>query len=133
MAQASPSAKARPLSPHLEIWRWGPAMLVSILHRVSGNGLAIAGLATLLCWLGALAGGPEAYAVFAHQAGSWYGLVVLAGISWCFFNHFASGIRHLVMDIGAGYELINNARWSVLTPIIGIILTAAFWAAILLR
>lgn len=108
-------------------------MLTSILHRVSGNGLAVAGLATLLCWLGTLAAGPEAYAAFTHQAGSWYGLVVLAGISWCFFNHFASGIRHFVMDIGAGYELVTNARWSVLTPIIGLVLTAAFWAAILLR
>lgn len=108
-------------------------MLVSILHRVSGNGMAVAGLATLLCWLGALAAGPEAYAVFAHQAGSWYGMIVLIGISWCFFNHFASGIRHLVLDIGAGYELVANARWSVLTPIVGIVLTAAFWAAILLH
>jgi len=133
MAQASPSTKARPLSPHLEIWRWGPAMLVSILHRVSGNGMAVAGLATLLCWLGALAGGPESYATFAQMAGSWYGLIVLVGISWCFFNHFASGIRHFALDIGANYELASNGLWSVLTPIIGIILTAAFWAAILLR
>ena len=133
MAQASPSTKARPLSPHLEIWRWGPAMLVSILHRVSGNGFAVAGLATLLCWLGTLAAGPETYAAFTTQAGSWYRMVVLIGLSWCFFNHFASGIRHLVLDIGAGYELVANARWSVLTPIIGIIMTAAFWAAILHR
>jgi succinate dehydrogenase / fumarate reductase cytochrome b subunit len=133
MAQASPSTKARPLSPHLEIWRWGPAMLVSILHRVSGNGMAVAGLAVLLWWLGALAGGADSYATFTQLAGSWYGLIVLVGISWCFFNHFASGIRHFVLDIGANYELDNNARWSVLTPIIGIILTAAFWAAILLR
>lgn len=133
MAQASPSAKPRPTSPHLEIWRWGPAMLVSILHRVSGNGMAVAGLAMLLCWLGSLAAGPETYAVFTHLAGSWYGMVVLVGISWCYFNHLSSGIRHLIMDIGAGYELVTNTRWSVLTPIIGIILTAAFWAAILLR
>lgn len=133
MAQASPSAKARPTSPHLEIWRWGPAMLVSILHRVSGNAMAVGGLATLLCWLGALASGPDGYAVFSQQAGSWYGRVVLIGISWTYFNHLSSGIRHLVMDIGAGYELVTNNRWSILTPIIGIILTAAFWAAILLR
>jgi succinate dehydrogenase / fumarate reductase cytochrome b subunit len=133
MAQASPSTKARPLSPHLEIWRWGPAMLVSILHRVSGNGMAVAGLSVLVWWLGALAGGPESYATFAGVAGSWYGRIVLIGISWLYFNHLSSGIRHLVLDIGAGYELVVNARWSVLTPAIGIILTAAFWAAILLR
>lgn len=133
MAQASTGRKARPLSPHLQIWRWGPAMAVSILHRVSGNGLAVVGLGTLLCWLGSLAAGPDAYAVFQHQAGSWYGLIVLIGISWAFFNHMASGIRHFVLDVGAGFELVANTRWSVLTPLIAIALTAAFWAAIFLR
>lgn len=132
MAQASPSVRNRPLSPHLQIWRWGPAMLVSILHRVSGNGLAVAGLGVLLWWLGALAGGPASYAAFAGHASSWYGMVVLVGISWSFFNHMASGIRHFVLDIGAGYELTNNAFWSMLTPVIGILLTAAFWAVLLL-
>lgn len=108
-------------------------MLVSILHRVSGNGMAVAGLATLLYWLGSLAAGPDAYASFAQQAGSWYGRIVLIGISWCYFNHLSSGIRHLILDIGAGYELTTNTRWSVLTPVIGIVLTAAFWAVLLLH
>jgi succinate dehydrogenase / fumarate reductase cytochrome b subunit len=107
-------------------------MLVSILHRVSGNGLAVAGLGVLLWWLGALAGGPASYATFAGHASSWYGMVVLVGISWAFFNHMASGIRHFVMDIGAGYELTRNNLWSILTPVIGILLTAAFWAVLLL-
>lgn len=123
----------RPLSPHLQIWRWGPAMFVSILHRVTGNGLAVAGLAVLLWWLGALAGGAESYATFSKHASAWYGMVVLVGISWAFFSHLASGLRHFVLDVGAGYELESNARWSVATPILGIILTAAFWAAILAR
>ena len=104
-------------------------MLVSILHRVSGNGMALAGLGVLLWWLGSLAAGPEAYAAFTHQAGSWYGMVVLVGISWCFFNHVSSGIRHLVLDIGAGYELETNNLWSMATPVIAIALTSAFWAA----
>ena len=133
MAQASSSANNRPLSPHLQIWKWGPAMAVSILHRVSGNGLAVAGLATLLGWLGCLAAGQKAYETFAALAGSWYGLVVLVGISWAFFNHLCSGLRHFVMDIGGGYELGVNNRWSLLSPAIAILLTAAFWAAIFLR
>ena len=132
------SASNRPLSPHLTDgfrlhWRWGAAMLTSILHRVSGNGLALAGLAVLLWWLGALAGGAESYAAFSAHASAWYGMVVLVGISWFFFNHMASGLRHFVLDVGAGYELAGNALWSVLTPIVGILLTAAFWAALLLR
>ena len=133
MASAGNTSRKRPLSPHLQIWRWGPAMFVSILHRVTGNGLAVAGLGVLLWWLGALASGPDAYASFAGHASSWYGMVVLVGISWAFFNHMASGIRHFVLDIGAGFELDRNAMWSVLTPVLGVVLTAAFWAALLLR
>ena len=61
------------------------------------------------------------------------GQVVLIGLSWSFFNHAASGIRHFLLDIGAGFELAANNRWSVLTPLLAIALTAAFWAAIYLR
>lgn len=123
----------RPLSPHLSIWKWGPAMLVSILHRVSGDGLAFVGLPVLLWWLGSLAAGAAAYETFTFFATSWLGYVVLVGLSWAFFNHFASGVRHFVLDIGAGYEVDTNNRWSVITTVGGILLTAAFWAAILLR
>ena len=122
----------RPLSPHLSIWKWGPAMLVSILHRVSGDGMALVGLPVLLWWLGALASGPTAYEGFVGHALSWYGLLVLVGLSWAFFNHFASGVRHFVLDIGAGYEVDANNRWSVVTTAGGIVLTAAFWAALVL-
>jgi len=121
----------RPLSPHLSIWKWGPHMAVSILHRVTGDGMALVGLPVLLWWLCALASGPEAYAAFAGHASSWYGMVVLVGISWAFFNHLASGIRHFVMDIGAGYELTTNRAFSIATPAAGVALTAAFWASLL--
>lgn len=123
----------RPLSPHLSIWKWGPAMLVSILHRVSGDGMAFVALPVLLWWLAALAAGPVAYETFSGIATSWYGYVVLVGISWAFFNHLASGIRHFVLDIGAGYEVDSNNRWSVVTTVSGVVLTAAFWAVLVLR
>ena len=106
-------------------------MLSSILHRATGTALALGGIGTLLCWLGSLASGPETYAKFQALAGSWYGLVVLVGISWSFFNHAASGLRHFVLDIGAGYELDTNNRWAALSPVFGLVLTALFWAAIL--
>lgn len=122
----------RPLSPHLSIWKWGPAMLVSILHRVSGNGLAVVGLGVLLWWLGALASGAEAYETFVFFATSPLGYLVLVGLTWAFFNHACSGLRHFVLDMGAGYELDGNRNWSILTIIAGIVLTAAFWAAIFL-
>ena len=127
------ATKNRPIAPHLQVWRWGPAMLVSILHRVSGDGLALVGLGVLIWWLAALAGGPEAYAGFVTHASAWYGKVVLVGLTWAFFNHMASGIRHFVLDIGAGYELKNNAAWSVATPLLALAATVAAWAVILLK
>jgi len=133
MAQASTGRGNRPISPHLQIWRWGPAMLVSILHRVTGNGLAVAGLGVLTWWLGALASGGEAYDTFIKHATSWYGLIVLIGISWSWFGHLASGLRHYVLDTGAGFEVDANNRWSVITVAAGILMTAAFWAFVFLR
>ncbi len=123
----------RPLSPHLTIWKWGPHMAVSILHRISGEGLAFVGIPVLLWWLWALASGPEAYADFADIADSPIGYIVLVGLSWAFFTHLCSGLRHLVLDTGANYELDSNKRGSIASMLLGLILTAAFWAAIVLR
>jgi succinate dehydrogenase / fumarate reductase cytochrome b subunit len=123
----------RPLSPHLQIWKWGPHMAVSILHRVTGDGMALVGLAVLVWWLGALASGPAAYAQFHDLATSPIGWIVLVGLSWAFFTHLSSGIRHFVLDIGAGYELTTNKTWSTFSPLIGVLLTAGFWALVLLR
>ncbi len=125
------ATKNRPIAPHLQVWRWGPAMLVSILHRVSGDGLALVGLGVLIWWLASLAGGPEAYETFTTHASAWYGKIVLVGLTWAFFNHMASGLRHFVLDIGAGYELKNNAAWSIATPLLALAATVATWAVIL--
>jgi succinate dehydrogenase / fumarate reductase cytochrome b subunit len=118
----------RPLSPHITVWKWGPGMLVSILHRITGDGLAIVGLGVLLWWLSALARGATAYADFTALATTWYGYVVMVGLSWAFFNHLVSGIRHLVLDTGAGYAVDANNRWSMISFLAGIALTAGFWA-----
>jgi succinate dehydrogenase / fumarate reductase, cytochrome b subunit len=117
----------RPLSPHLTIWRWGPHMLVSILHRITGSGLSVIGLAVLTWWLWALAAGPDAYQSFTTQASRWYGLVVLVGLTWAFWQHLLSGIRHLVMDTGAGFELKINKLFAVLTVAGALFLTALTW------
>ena len=122
----------RPLSPHLSIWKWGPHMLVSILHRVTGDGMAIIGLSTLLWWLGSLASGPEAYATFLTVMTSPIGWIVLVGLSWAFFNHMSSGIRHWFLDIGGAYELNTNKNTAQGSIASGIVLTVLFWAAVLL-
>jgi len=108
-------------------------MAISILHRVTGGGLGTVGLGVLLWWLCALASGPEAYATFTTHAGAWYGKVVLIGLTWAFFEHLLTGLRHFVLDVGAGYELKTNAMWSMLIPALAVLLTAGFWALILFR
>ena len=125
------AAKDRPLSPHLTIWRWGPHMLVSILHRITGGALAIVGLAVLTWWLVAVADGPRAYSTLSGWATHWFGIVVLIGITWAFFQHLFSGIRHLVMDTGMGFELEANKKGAIATMILSVVATAAIWAYLL--
>ena len=93
--------------------------------------MALVGLAVLVWWLGALASGEEAYASFQGIMGSPLGMVVLVGLSWAFFTHMMSGLRHFVLDIGAGYELDTNRLWSIACPIIAIALTIAVWSYVL--
>ncbi|MEP0190824.1 MAG: succinate dehydrogenase, cytochrome b556 subunit [Erythrobacter sp.] len=123
----------RPLSPHLQIWRWGPHMFISILHRATGDGLALVGLALLVWWLGALASGEAAYATFTGLMTTPVGYVVLVGLTWAFFTHMMSGLRHFVLDTGAGYELGTNKMWSIVAPIVAIFLTVGFWTVILAK
>ena len=106
-------------------------MLISILHRATGIALSIAGLAILTWWLLAIALGTDAYAKFVKLATHPVGLVILIGISWSFFQHLLSGIRHLVMDTGAGFELDTNKRFAVLTLVGSVLLTAALWVYLL--
>jgi len=102
-------------------------MVVSILHRATGVALSFAGLGILAWWLFALSNGPEAYSTFTKAATHPLGLVVLIGISWSFFQHLLSGIRHLVMDSGAAFELGVNKTFAILTIVGSVLLTAALW------
>jgi succinate dehydrogenase / fumarate reductase, cytochrome b subunit len=110
-------------------------MLVSILHRGTGIALSLGGLFLLTWWLMAVSGALsyETFAAFiAWKVGPvpliLIGLVLL---SWSFFQHTLSGIRHLVMDIGAGFELNTNKTMAYLTIAGSVLLTAAFWALLL--
>lgn len=117
----------RPISPHLSHYKWGPAMTASILHRITGDGLAIVGTLVMLWWLGSLASGPQAYASFIECMTGWFGRVIMIGLSWAVISHAVSGIRHLVMDTGAGFELKTNRMWATVAIILPIFLTAALW------
>ncbi len=106
-------------------------MLSSILNRVTGVGGTV-GIFVLLWWLGALASGPAAYATFAWAITSPIGWIVLVGVSWSVIAHTLTGLRHFVLDIGAGYELQKNNLWATITTVGGVVLTVVFWAAFFL-
>jgi len=125
---------ARPLAPHLQIWKWGPHMLVSILHRATGSGMATVGTILLVWWLAAAASGRDAYASFLSWfTGDWaaLGYILGIGLSWAFFQHLGNGVRHLFMDLGANFELKRNRASSIAAIVFGVVATAAFWAYIM--
>ena len=102
-------------------------MVVSILHRATGVALSFAGLGLLTWWLYALARGGDSYASFTKAATHPLGLVVLVGLTWSFFQHLLSGIRHLIMDSGQGFELGVNKTLAILTIVGSLLLTALLW------
>jgi len=122
-----PNGRPRPLSPHLQVWRWHVTMLASILTRLTGSALYGA-VALIALWLGTLAFGPDAYAAFVSMAGSPLGLVVWFGLTVALMYHLAAGVRHLIWDAGAGLSprAADLASW--LSIGFGIVASVAFWA-----
>jgi succinate dehydrogenase / fumarate reductase, cytochrome b subunit len=125
--------RTRPTSPHLTVYKWGPHMLVSILHRMMGIGLATAGVLGFVWWLVALASGKETYATFHGWATWWPGYVVAIGLSFAFFLHMGNGIRHFVLDTGAGYELKGNRIGAMVVIASAVVLTSLMWLYIFTR
>jgi succinate dehydrogenase / fumarate reductase, cytochrome b subunit len=118
----------RPLSPHLQIYRWQLTSVMSILHRFSGVALSL-GAILLVWWLVAAATGPEAYEYVQAFLGSWLGRVLLFGWSVSLFYHLCNGIRHLWWDTARGMELrsVYAGGWAVLA--MTLVLTVIAWAA----
>ncbi len=122
------TAKPRPLSPHLQIWRWTITMVASITHRVTGVALA-GGTLLLVWWLIAAATGPEAYAVFARAAGHPAGEIVLFGLLWSLAFHLLNGIRHLAWDLGYGFRMPTSRLTAALVFLFSFVLAAGAFAA----
>ncbi len=106
MASDPASAKiaSRPLSPHLQIWRWTPTMAASITHRATGVAL-YSGTILLSIWLCAVAGGEALYAPVAAFLGSPLGVFVLFAYTWALMFHACNGLRHLYWDTGRGFNV----------------------------
>jgi succinate dehydrogenase / fumarate reductase, cytochrome b subunit len=122
---------ARPLSPHLQIYRWYFTMALSIGHRVSGVGLAL-GLLLLTWWLLALASGPEAFATVQAVMHSWLGRLVLFVYTFVLLYHLANGVRHLAWDMGYGFELKTAINSGIAVLAFAGALTALLWLALAL-
>jgi succinate dehydrogenase / fumarate reductase cytochrome b subunit len=120
----------RPLSPHLQIYRWTVTMTVSVLHRITGVALYF-GVVLLLWWLLAAAISDSAFetaeSVFSH----WLGELVLFGFSWALIHHMLGGIRHLIWDTGRGLDVrsANQLAWANIGG--SIVLTVLLWVVVL--
>ena len=116
----------RPLSPHLQVYRWQVQMVTSILHRATGIALAFGALA--IAWgLLALAGGRGSWESFSHCAGSPLGLVLLFGWAWAFSFHLINGICHLVQDAGYDFAIPQFVRNSWISIVGSLVLVAAIF------
>ena len=116
----------RPLSPHLQVYKFNITMAISVLHRITGFGLAV-GLLVFAYWLGAAAYGPSAYATAQAFLTSWIGYPLLFGFTVALSFHFCSGIRHLFWDIGWGFEMETTTATSVAIVVGTAVLTALTW------
>lgn len=118
----------RPLSPHIQVYRWQWTMLLSIVHRATGIALSVGAL-LMVCWLLALASGPAAFAEVHGFIGSWLGWLMLFGWTWALMYHLSNGIRHLFWDAGVGLELPAAQASGYAAVIVSIAATVAIWAA----
>ncbi|MFT3997137.1 MAG: succinate dehydrogenase, cytochrome b556 subunit [Asticcacaulis sp.] len=124
----------RPLSPHLQVWKFHITMFTSILHRATGLALVV-GAVLVAAWLlaiGLTASGccPQAYTLFLTFGASPLGLFVWFGLTLAGFIHLTGGLRHLIWDMGLGFQLKSANALSWWGLLLGIALTLAFWAVL---
>lgn len=122
-----PNGRPRPLSPHLQVWRFHATMTGSILNRTAAGALSV-GSVVFVAWLAAAAFGPEAYAAFSGLMGSPVGLLIWFGVTLAATYHLTAGVRHLIWDAGSGLtpKAATSLTWLSLWG--ALILAVGFWA-----
>ena len=115
-----------PLSPHLQIYRWHISSLLSITHRISGviNFLA---LILIFFWIIFISLGESNYNLFLSAINNFFGKFILIGFTWSMSFHLLSGIRHLVWDLGYGFEIKTSNISGIIVIISSLVLTIIFW------
>jgi len=115
-----------PLSPHLQIYRWHISSLLSITHRISGV-VNLLALILIFFWLIALSLGTNNYESFLLLINSFFGKFILIGFTWSMIFHLLSGVRHLVWDLGYGFEIKTANISGIIVIISSLVLTIIFW------
>ena len=115
-----------PLSPHLQIYRWHISSLLSITHRISGI-VNLLALILIFFWLIALSLGENNYESFLLIINSFFGKFILIGFTWSMIFHLLSGARHLVWDLGYGFEIKTANISGIIVIISSLVLTIIFW------
>lgn len=116
----------RPLSPHLQIYKPIPTMVMSILHRITGGALYF-GTILVAWWLIAAASGPDYFEFVNGIFGSWIGRLILLGYTWALVHHMLGGLRHFMMDFGYGLEKELSTRLAKLQVVASVALTVLIW------
>tara|TARA_B100000989_G_scaffold149709_1_gene111629 strand:- start:582 stop:992 length:411 start_codon:yes stop_codon:yes gene_type:complete len=122
-------SKPRPLSPHLQIYKWQLTSIMSIGHRASGIALSL-GSFLIVIWLVTLATGPEYFSHVNKVISHWFGQLVLFGFSVVLFYHMLNGVRHLSWDLGYGFDLTTVYKTGYSVLITAIILTTITWLGV---
>ena len=116
----------RPVSPHMQIYRWPLPMLMSILHRITGCALYF-GTLLMAWWLTAAGSGPKAYGKVAGFVDSFFGRLILFGYTWALIHHMLGGIRHLIWDTGRGFSQQERDGLALATGVGSVVLTVLLW------
>jgi succinate dehydrogenase / fumarate reductase cytochrome b subunit len=122
---------ARPLSPHLSVYRFRPTMAMSIIHRITGSALYV-GTLLVAWWLIAAASGPDAFATASWFFGSILGRLILFGYSWALLHHMAGGVRHLIWDTGRGLSKETSTKLALATLGFSLVTTSILWIVVII-
>ncbi|CAD7042700.1 succinate dehydrogenase, cytochrome b556 subunit [Pseudorhizobium endolithicum] len=123
--------KNRPLSPHLQVYRFIPTMAMSIMHRITGGALYF-GMILVAAWLIAAASGEEAFNQANALFGSLVGQIILFGFTWALLHHLLGGLRHIMWDLGYGFEKEFATRLAKANLAGSIALTVLVWLVVIL-
>lgn len=117
---------SRPMSPHLQIYKLPLTAMMSVLHR--GTGVVISVGTLFLVWVLAKAAmGPQAFENTQGLLSSWFGYLVLFGFTFSLYAHFCNGIRHLLWDMGYGFDVSKANTGAIVSLCAAVALTVLTW------